>query len=95
MPSLSKKQLFLAALTAAFLLVLIAFLTVPAPVPHALQVSILGQTNNPSGAPIALVGVTNHTGQARFFYVVAEVPAIGSRSNCPPRGRDSSNCRGE
>jgi hypothetical protein len=74
MPSLNRKQVFLAALTAAFLLVLIAFFTVPAPVPHALQVSVLGQTNNPSGAPIALVGVTNHTGRARWFYFVAEVP---------------------
>jgi len=25
---------------------------------------------------MALVGVTNYTGQARFFYVVAEVPAL-------------------
>jgi hypothetical protein len=74
MPSLSKKQVFLAALTTAFLLVLIAFLTVPAPVPHALQFGILGQTNNPSGAPMAIVGVTNHTGQARWFYFVAVVP---------------------
>ena len=74
MPSLNKKRVFLAVLTAAFLLVLIAFFTVPAPVPHALQVSVLGQTNNPSGAPIALVGVTNPTGQARWFYFVAEVP---------------------
>lgn len=74
MPSLSKRQVFLAALPAAFLLVLMAFFTVPAPVPQGLQVSILGQTNNPSGAPLALVSVTNHTGQARIFYVVAEVP---------------------
>ncbi len=74
MPSLSRKQVFWAALTAAFLLVLIAFLTAPAPIPHPLQVSILGQTNNPSGPPTALVGVTNHTGQARWFYFVAEIP---------------------
>ena len=26
---------------------------------------------------MALVGVTNHTGQARFFYVVAQVPIPG------------------
>lgn len=74
MPSLSKNQVFLAALAAAFLLVLIAFYTVPAPVHHPLQVSILGQTNNPSGSPMALVGVTNYTGQARWFYFVAAVP---------------------
>jgi len=74
MPSLSKKQVFMAAVTAALLLVLIAFLTVSTPVPHALQVSILGQTNDPSGAPMELLGVTNQTGQARFFFVVAEVP---------------------
>ena len=74
MLSLSDKQAFLAALTAAFLLVLIAFFTVPASVPHALQVSILEQTNTPSAAPMALVSVTNHTGQARFFYLLADVP---------------------
>ena len=74
MPSLSKKQVFLAALTAALLLVLITFFTVPAPVPHALQVNILERTNNASGTPTALVSVTNHTGQARFFYGVAEIP---------------------
>ena len=74
MPSLSKKQVFLAALTAAFLLMLLAFFAVPAPVPDALQVSILGQTNNFSAAPMALVSVTNHTGQAQWFCFVAEVP---------------------
>jgi hypothetical protein len=74
MPSLSKKQVFLAAITAALLLALIAFLTIPTHDPHALQVSILGQTNDASGAPMVIVGVTNHTGQARFFYLGAEVP---------------------
>jgi hypothetical protein len=74
MPSLSKKQVFLAALTAGFLLVLIALFTAPAPIAHAFQVSILGQTNNPSGAPMAILGVTNLTGQARWFYFVAMVP---------------------
>jgi hypothetical protein len=74
MPPLSKKQVFLAALTGAFLLVLIVFFTAPAPVPHVLQVSILGQTNDPSRAAMALVGVTNHTERARWFYFVAEVP---------------------
>jgi hypothetical protein len=74
MPFLSKKQVFWAALTTAFLLVLVAFLTVRAPVPHALQFGILGQTKNPSGAPLAIVGVTNHSGQARWFYFVAVVP---------------------
>src|ERR1051325_727525 len=74
MPSLSKKQLFLAALAAAFLLLLIAFFSVPAPVPHALQISILEQTNTLSRSPMALVSVTNHTGQARFFYLLADVP---------------------
>jgi hypothetical protein len=74
MPSLSKKQVFLAALTAAVLLVFIAFLTAPASVPHAFQVGILGQTNSPSGTPMAIVGVTNHTKQARWFYFVAVVP---------------------
>ena len=75
MPSLSKKQLFMAALTAAFLLVLMALFTAPLPVPHAFQVSILGQTNNPSGAPMAILGVTNRSGQTRWFYFVAMVPS--------------------
>jgi len=74
MPSLSKKQVFLAALTTAFLLVLVTFLTVPAPVPHALQFGILGQTNTPAGTLMAIVGVTNQTEQARWFYFVAVVP---------------------
>ena len=74
MASLDRKRVFLAAVTAPFLLVLIAFLTVPSPVPHALQFGILGQTNNPAGAPMAIVGMTNHTGQARWFYFVAVVP---------------------
>src|SRR5258706_6914502 len=85
MPSLTKKLVFLAALTAAFLLFLTIFFTVRAPVPHALQVSILGQTNDPSGAPMSLVGVTNHTGQARFFYLSTIVPC--------PSGWTSANQR--
>lgn len=74
MPSLSKKQVFLAVITAAFFLVMIVFLPVPTPVSHVLQISILDQTNTAAGAPMALVSVTNHTGQARFFYILADVP---------------------
>ncbi len=75
MPSLSKKQLFLAALTVAFLLILMSLFTSSSPVPHAFQVSVLGQTNDPSGAPMAILGVTNRGGQPRWFYFVAMVPS--------------------
>lgn len=75
MPSLNKKQLYMAALTAAFLLILMSLFTAPSPVPHAFQVSILGQTNDPSGAPMAVLGVTNRSGQNLWFYFVAMVPS--------------------
>ena len=85
MTSLCKKQVLLAALTSTFLLVLIALIMVPAPVPHALQVSILGQTNDASGAALTLVSVANHTGQARIFYLSTMVPC--------PSGWTSANQR--
>ncbi len=91
MASLNKKQVFLAALTAAFLLLMTALFTVPAPVPHPLEVGILGQTIDPSGAPTALVGVTNHTGQARFFYLSTMVPCpsgwTSANQRCQKTGR--------
>lgn len=64
---LSKKPVFMAALMATFLLVLVAFFTAPTPVPYALQVRVLGQTNDPSGGRMAVLGTTNHSGQARWF----------------------------
>lgn len=74
MPSLNRKQVLLAVVTVAVLLVCIAFFTAPTDTSTAIQVSILGQTNDPSGVSVALVGVTNRTGHARWFYFVAEVP---------------------
>ena len=79
------KSAAIAALTVAFLLILVAYFTVPAPVPHAVQISILGQTNDPSGAPLTLVGVTNNSGQARFVYLSTYVPC--------PSGWTSANQR--
>ena len=76
MKSLSKKRVCFSALTAVFILVLVlvAFVTAPAPVPQAVQISVLGQTNDPSGSTLTLVRVTNHTEQAQFFYLSTMVP---------------------
>ena len=67
-----RKKLTVAA-TAGFLLLWLAFLVPTARVREALQISILGQTNGPMGSPLALISVTNNTGQARSFYFAAEV----------------------
>src|SRR6266545_4814283 len=75
MPASKRKRLALVALTAGLLLLLLAFFVPTAPVPEALQVSVLGPKNGPLGSPMALVSVTNKTGQARNFYFCAEVPA--------------------
>lgn len=63
----------MAALTAGFLLLLLAFFIPTAPIPEPLHVSVLGPTNGPFGPPMALVEVTNNTGHAREFYFAAEV----------------------
>jgi len=73
MPRTKIKQLAIAVPGAGFLLLLVAFFIPTAPVPEALQVSVLGPTNGPLGTPMAIVSVTNNTGQARSFYFAAEV----------------------
>jgi hypothetical protein len=51
----------------------LALLIPSKPFPDALQATMLGSTNSPSGSPMALVSVTNNTAQARYFYFAAEV----------------------
>ncbi len=69
-----RKQLALATLTAGSLLLLVVLFTRSAAIPEALQASILGRTNGPSGSSMALVSVTNNTRRTRGFYFSAEVP---------------------